>query len=408
MFVSKPFAHVHRPSRSTAALEEAAMTESGSMTWELDQEHEDFRASVRSFVDRHVRPVVDESEAAGRPPAALLKEMGNAGLLGLAVSADNGGSDGDALAITLLAEELTRASAGIAVTALVSGYMAGPHIARYGSEQQRARYLPGLIAGQTLASIAVTEPGTGSNVAGITSKATRTDAGFTLDGTKMFITNAGIADVVVVAARTGADGTGGITTFIVDTDNPGLSVGEPLRKMGWHGSDTREVVLSGCEVTEDAILGELDRGFHQIMAAFELERLTLAGMGLGHAAECIALATDYARDREAFGAPLTSLQTMRHRLAALAVEFEAAQLMTYRAAARLDAGHPESPRSVAMAKYHAALAANRIVDECVQIFGGSGFLEETPVARHYRDARVLRIGGGTDEIQLEILSKHLL
>ena len=377
-----------------------------STSWELDREHEDFRASVRSFVDRHVRPVVDEAEAAGRPPAALMKEMGNAGLLSLAMGEEDGGH-GDALAITLLSEELTRASGGIAVTALVSGYMAGPHIARFGTRAQKARYLPGLVAGESLAAIAVTEPGAGSDVARITTRASRTAGGFRLDGTKMFITNAGIADVLVVAARTGAEGHRGITTFLVDAENPGISFGAPLRKMGWHASDTREVVLSGCEVPLDAVLGELDRGFHQIMAAFELERLTLAGMGIGHAAECLALAVEHARDREAFGTPLTGLQTMRHRLSALEVELEATRLVTYRAAARHDAGHPEAARSVAMAKYHSALASNRIVDECVQVLGGSGFLEETPVARHYRDARVLRIGGGTDEIQLEILSKDL-
>ncbi|HEY0934117.1 MAG TPA: acyl-CoA dehydrogenase [Trebonia sp.] len=231
--------------------------------------------------------------------------------------------------------------------------------------------------------------------------------GYRLNGTKMFITNAGIADVFVVAARTAPDGRRGITTFIVEAGNPGLSFGRPLRKMGWHASDTREVILDNCEVTGDAVLGQLNRGFHQIMAAFQLERLNLAGMGLGHAAECLAAATDYARARQVFGAPLISLQTMRHRLAALSVELEAAQLLTYRAAARLDARHPDAAASVAKAKYHAAIAANRIVDECVQVFGGSGFLDETPVARHYRDARILRIGGGTDEIQLEILAKGL-
>lgn len=375
--------------------------------WELDQEHEDFRVSVRAFVDRQVRPVVDEAEEAGRPPAALLKEMGSAGLLGLAVPEQYGGGGGDALAATILAEELTRASGGIAVTALVSGYMSTPHIARFGTDAQRAAYLPGLVAGDKIAAIAVTEPGVGSNVAGITTRATRVDGGYQIDGTKMFITNAGIADVFVVAARTSPDGHRGITTFIVDADNPGLSLGKPLRKMGWHASDTREVIFDGCRVNDDAVLGTPGRGFHQIMAAFQLERLNLAGMGLGHAAECLQAATEYAADREVFGRSLISLQTMRHRLAALSVEFEAAQLLTYRAAARLDAGHPEAAVSVAKAKYHAALAANHIVDDCVQVFGGSGFLDETPVARHYRDARVLRIGGGTDEIQLEILAKGL-
>jgi acyl-CoA dehydrogenase/citronellyl-CoA dehydrogenase len=384
-----------------------------AMNWELDPEHEEFRASVRSFVDRHVRPVVEESEQAGRPPASLLKEMGSAGLLGLAIPEEYGGGGGDAMAICVLSEELARASGGIAVTALVSGYMSAPHIARYGTDEQRARYLPGIVAGEKISAIAVTEPGTGSDVGAITTRAEpvkrdgEAGEGFLINGTKMFITNAGIADVLVVAARTSPQGHRGITTFIIEAGTPGLSVGKPLRKMGWHGSDTREVIFSDLFVPAEAILGAEGRGFHQIMEAFQLERLTLAAMGLGHAEECLQAATVYARDREVFGASLISLQATRHRLAAASVDLEAARLLTYRAAARLDSGHPEVGKSVAMAKYHAAIAANRIVDECVQLFGGSGFLEETPVARHFRDARVLRIGGGTDEIQLEILAKGL-
>jgi len=376
-------------------------------SWELNPEHEEFRASVRAFVDRHVRPVVDESEQAGRPPAALLKEMGSAGLLGLGIPEEDGGGGGDSLAVCVLSEELARASGGIAITALVTGYMSTPHIAKFGTAGQKARYLPALIAGEKLASIAVTEPGTGSNVGGITTRATQDGDSYRLDGTKMFITNAGIADVLVVAARTGPDGHRGITTFIVEAGTPGLTLGQPLRKLGWHASDTREVVLADCLVPPEAVLGQQNQGFYQIMSAFQLERLSLAAMGVGHAEECLALATGYARDREVFGSPLISLQATRHRLAALSVELEAARVLTYRAAARLDAGHPEAARSVAIAKYHAAIAANRIIDECVQLFGGAGFLEETAVARHYRDARVLRIGGGTDEIQLEILAKDL-
>src|ERR1700742_2253984 len=215
-----------------------------SEAWELDAENEDFRASVRSFVDRQVRPVVDEAEEKGRPPAALLKEVGSAGLLGLGLPGEYRGGGGDSLASVVLSEALARASGGIAVTALVTGYMSTPHIAKFGTDAQRARYLPSLVAGEKVASIAVTEPGTGSNVGGITSRATPVDGGFRLDGTKMFITNAGIADVLIVAARTSPDGHRGVTTFLVDADNPGLSLGQPLRKMGWHGSDTREGILA--------------------------------------------------------------------------------------------------------------------------------------------------------------------
>lgn len=377
------------------------------MSWELDEEHEQFRKTCEAFVNRKVRPLVEPAEAAGAFPVELWPELGAAGMLGLVTPEEYGGSAADALAVALLAEQLARASGGIAVTALVSAYMAAPHIVRHGTAEQQAHWLPGLASGATVAAIAVTEPGTGSDVARVTTRARRSGDDFVIDGRKMYITNAGLADVLVVAARTGDAGRGGVTLFIVPAGTPGLSFGQPLRKMGWHSSDTREVLLDEVVVPASAVLGVENRGFYQIMEGFQLERVALSGMGLGHATECLDLCLEHTRQREAFGAPLTHLQTIRHRLATMDIDLQAARLLTYQAAARLDAGHPEAARTVAQAKYLSAVACNRIVDDAVQLFGGAGFAEESPVARHYRDARILRIGGGTDEIQLEILTRGM-
>jgi acyl-CoA dehydrogenase/citronellyl-CoA dehydrogenase len=380
---------------------------SDGSTFELDEAHADFAATCRAFVDKQVRPLVDDAESSGTFPDELWKQFGSAGILGLCTPEEFGGSEGDSLAVALLSEELARASGGIAISPLVSAYMAGTHLVRYGSDAQKQRWLAPIASGEAVAAIAVTEPGTGSDVAGITSRARTSDDGWILDGRKMFITNAGLADVLVVGARTGEPGHRGITLFAVEKDTPGLSFSTPLKKMGWHASDTREVVLDGVAVSRDDIVGAEGRGFYQIMDGFELERIALAGMGIGHAAECLDVSRRYVAEREAFGAPLAALQTIRHRVATMEIELEAARLVTYQAAARLDSGHPEASRSVARAKYLSAVMANRVADDAVQLFGGAGFLDESAVARHYRDVRVLRIGGGTDEIQLEIMTKGM-
>jgi acyl-CoA dehydrogenase/citronellyl-CoA dehydrogenase len=379
------------------------------VNWELDDEHEQFRSVCRRFVDRHVRPVVDDAEAAGHPPDTLLKEMGAAGLLGLLAPAEYGGTGGDCLSVIMLAEELARASGGIAITALVSAYMAGPHIARFGNAQQQARWLPGMTSGESIVAIAITEPGTGSDVAGIATTAIARDGGYLLNGQKMFITNSGIGDIIIVAAKTEpSERHAGITTFLVEPTAPGLTLSAPLRKLGWHASDTRELSFDDCWVPADAVLGKVGRGFQQIMGAFELERVALAAMGVGHAAECLDMARSYVASRTAFGAPLTSLQVVRHKIAVMTAKLEIARLYTYQSAARLDTGHPDAARSAAITKYGVPQVTSQIVDDALQLFGGSGFMEENPVARHYRDMRVLRIGGGTDEIQLEILSKDFM
>jgi alkylation response protein AidB-like acyl-CoA dehydrogenase len=379
------------------------------MSWELSPEHVAFRATCRTFTDREIRPLVDEAESNGQFPPEAFKRLGAAGLLGLCTPAEHGGTEGDSLAIALLSEELARASGGIAVTALVSAYMAGPHLVRHGSAAQQQRWLAPLAHGESICAIAVTEPQAGSDVAGMASTARPAPGGgWVLNGRKMFITNAGLADVIIIAARTDSgDRHHGVTLFVVEKGTPGMSFGRPLKKLGWHSSDTRELMLDDVTVGADAVLGTQGRGFQQIMEGFQLERVSLGAMAIGHAAECLDRAREYTRQREAFGAPLTHLQTVRHKLALMELEVDSARLMVHHAAVRLDTDHPEMLKTVAQAKYLAAVVANRVVDHAMQLFGGAGYLEETGIAMHYRDARILRVGGGTDEIQLEILTKDL-
>ena len=377
-------------------------------SFELDDDHRSFQEVCHSFVAKEMMPLVREAEAAGTFPPELWPKLAAAGLLGLGHPERYGGSGGGVLALTILSEELAHSSGGLAITPLVSSYMAAPHLARYGDEDQKQRWLVPVLAGEAVAAIAVTEPGAGSDVAGIGARARKVEGGYELRGTKMFITNAGLADVTIVAAKTDPDaGHGGITTFLVERGNPGVTLSAPLEKLGWHASDTREVVLEECFVADEAVLGTEGRGFHQIMEAFQVERLALAGMAVGLAQVALDDAIAHARERRAFGTTLSGHQTIRHRLAAAATELEAARTLTYRAAARWDADHPEAATTTAQAKLLAPQIASRVVDEALQIFGGYGFIEETPVAMHFRDARILRIGGGTDEVQLEILAKRM-
>jgi acyl-CoA dehydrogenase len=386
---------------STPTLEPTA-------TFDLDDDHRSFQEVCRTFVARECIPRVKDAEEAGTFPAELWPAMAAAGLLGLGHPEEYGGSGGGVLALTILSEELAHSSGGLAITPLVSSYMAGPHLARYGNEEQKERWLRPLLAGECVAAIAVTEPGAGSDVAGLAATATEVEGGYRLRGTKMFITNASLADVIIVAAKTDPSaGHRGITTFLVERGAEGMTLSPPLKKLGWHASDTREVAFDDCFVAADRILGEPGRGFHQIMEAFQVERISLAAMALGLGQTALDDAVAHAKERRTFGVTLSKHQTIRHRLAAASAELESARALTYQAAARWDAGHPEAATSTAMAKLIAPQVASRVVDEALQVFGGYGFIEETPVAMHFRDARILRIGGGTDEVQLEILAKRM-
>lgn len=378
-------------------------------SFELDDDHRELSEVCRTFVEREVMPLVPAAERDGTFPPELWRKLAGAGLLGLGHPEEHGGTGGGVLALAILSEALAHASGGVAITPLVSAYMAAPHLARFGTPEQRRRFLEPVLRGEAVAAIAVTEPGAGSDVAGIRSQARPDGEDWLLSGTKMFITNAGLADVLIIAARTeGADSRHqGITTFIVQREAPGLSLGAPLEKMGWHASDTREIVLEDVRVAKDCVLGAPGRAFQQIMQCFEAERVSLAGMGVGLAQAALDDAVRYARERSAFGAPISRRQAISHRLGEMATDVAAARLLTYQAAERCDQGHPDAATTVAMAKLLAARVANTVVDGAVQIFGGYGFMEETRVAMHYRDARILRIGGGTDEVQLEILAKRM-
>lgn len=376
--------------------------------FELDELHRDFQRVCRDFVTQQVLPKVEQAERTSTFPLELMPLMGRNGFLGFGFPEEAGGTGGDMLAIAILSEELGKASGGIAVTPLVSAYMAAPHLAKYGTPEQQQRYLLPITTGEKIASIGVTEPGAGSDVAGMRTTARETDGGFLINGSKLFITNGGFADIIVLGAKTDpSERHRGITMFIVEKDDPGFTVGRPLEKMGWHSSDTRELIFTDCFVPADRILGAEGRGFYQIADSFQTERITLSGMGVGLAQAAFDDALEYAKTRQAFGNEIGKYQAIRHKLADMATDIQAGRLLLYQAASKLDSGAPDALDLVAMAKLFTAKMANRVADAAVQIFGGYGFIEETRVAMHYRDARILRIGGGTDEIQQEILAKRM-
>lgn len=376
------------------------------VAFEVDDEHQEFRLTCRSFVANLVIPERDEAERRGFP-SSLWAQLAAAGLLGVGHPEEDGGSGGDFLALAILAEELSMASGGLAVTILVSSYMAAPHLARFGSAELRKRYLRPILRGECVAAIAVTEPSGGSDVANLMTTARRVDGGYMLNGSKTFITNGGIAHILLVAARTGGAGHAGITMFCIEAGTVGLTISAPLAKLGWHASDTREIAFSDCFVPDEQVVGSVGTGFRQIMQAFQGERVALAAMGVGLGQACLDEACSWARERKAFGVTISSFQAVRHRLGEMATAVASARLLTYQAASRLDSGHHGALETVAMAKLYAARVANEIADAAVQIFGGYGFMADSVVGLHYRDARVLRIGGGTDEIQLEIIAKEM-
>jgi len=367
------------------------------------------REQIRRFIEVEVVPHGDAWEEAGKVPREVFAKMGELGFLGMRYPEEYGGADLDTMASVVLAEELGRCTfGGFSADLLVHTDMASPHLANVGTPEQLARWMPGITSGKSICAVAVTEPGAGSDVAGMRTRAERDGNGWVINGTKMFITNGVHGDLFFVAAKTNteAKGSRGVTIFAVEKGTAGFTVGKKLNKTGWLCSDTAELIFDNVHVTGDHILGEVDQGFYAIMKNFQNERTVLGAMAMGEAQKAIDLTLEYVKDRPAFGGVLWDKQVIRQRLAERAAQVEAGRQLVYSAAWK-DAQGLDCVKEVSMVKAYCGDLVNKVLYDCVQFHGGMGYMRETPVERMSRDARIQAIGGGATEVMLEEIAKRL-
>jgi acyl-CoA dehydrogenase len=369
--------------------------------------HEMVRRSVRDFVKKEILLNIDDWEEQGEFPLGLYAKAGEVGILGIGYPEELGGTPGDLFFKVAASEELMRSGSGGLVAGLGSLDIAIPPIIRHGTDEQKERFVKPVLAGKKIAALGITEPSGGSDVARLRTTAVRDGDVYVVNGSKTFITSGCRADQVTCAVRTGEEGAHGISFLVIEKGTPGFSTSTKLRKMGWWASDTAELFFDDCRVPVANRIGEENQGFYIIMENFQAERLSLAIMANMTAQLALDEALRYAREREAFGKPLTAFQVTRHKLAELATLVEISREYTYRVAARMDAGIDQI-KEVSMAKNFACSVSNRVTYEAVQVFGGFGFMRGYLVERLYRDNRVLSIGGGTTEIMNEIISKLIL
>lgn len=372
----------------------------------LDESHELFRKSCQRFAREKIAPYVVEWEEAGTFPRALYRDAAQAGILGVSYPEDLGGGGGDMLHALLGIEALLEGGSSGVVASLGSLGIALPPILALGSDEQQRRFVPPVLAGEKIAALAITEPGTGSDVAGIRTRGERDGDHYVLNGSKLFITSGVRADLVSVLARTGPDAHGGLTFFVVERSMPGFSVSRALNKTGWWASDTAELAFDCVRVPVENRIGEEGSGFVALMRNFQYERLALAFYGHATAAIVLDDALAYAKERQAFGRPIVGFQVIRHKLAQMATLVNAARSFNYSVTDRVRAGE-YLVGEVSMAKNFSAEVAQKVCYEAVQIFGGMGYMRETRVERLSRDARLLPIGGGTSEIMNEVIAKQL-
>jgi acyl-CoA dehydrogenase len=384
---------------------DAAAPVSAHAAWETPERRE-LRAMVRRFTEREIVPHLEAWEDAGELPRSLHLRAGELGLLALGFP-ESAGGDGEHLDSALVAEELILAggSSGVCAGLLTHG-IAAPHIARHGSAALVDRIVRPTLRGELIGSLGITEPGTGSDVAAITTRAVRDGDDYVVTGAKTFITSGVRADYVTTAVRTGGPGHRGLSLLLVETDRPGVGRTR-LRKMGWHCSDTATITYDEVRVPATNLVGAEGSGFRQIMERFATERLSLAVQAYATAQRCVDLTIAWARGRETFGAPLSSRQVVRHRIAQMARRAVVARTYVRDVLARYEAGSDDLVAELAMAKNTAVEACDWVVDQAVQLHGGAGYLHGVEVERHYRDARILGIGGGANEIMDEVIAGRL-
>ncbi len=371
------------------------------------ESHHILRQTVAKFVEREIKPHVDEWEEAGEFPRDLYRKAAEVGLLGVAYPEEWSGFPSDIFHEVVVNEELTRCGSGGLAAGLMSHAIALPPILAMGTQEQKERFIPPVLRGEKIAALGITEPGGGSDVGNVKTRAVRDGDHYVVSGSKTMITSGTRADLVTMAVRTGGKGHREISLLVVETDSPGFSVSKKLKKMGWWASDTAELALDEVRVPVANRLGEEGAGFYGIMHNFRKERLYLSLMANITAQMALEESVKYARVREAFGKPLTGFQVTRHKLVDMATLVEISREFTYRVAAKIGAGM-NAVKEISMAKIFSAEVCDRVCHHAVQIHGGYGFMREYLVERLYRDSRILSIGGGTTEIMKEVISKIIL
>ena len=379
------------------------------MNFDLSDDHRLLQETVRDFARNEVAPVAEELDREKRFPYEIVGKLGELGLMGIPFPEEYGGAGGDSLAYTIAVEELARIDSSVAITMCAHTSLGTQPIYLFGSEEQKQTYMPDLCAGRRVGAFGLTEPEAGSDAGNTKTRAELEDGEWVVNGAKQFITNAGtdISAQVVITAVTGRsdDGTE-ISNLIVRNGTPGYEQGEPYRKMGWNASDTRPLTFTDCRVPEENLLGPRGAGFKQFLHILDVGRIGVAAMGIGLAQGALDEALKYAKERRAFGRPISKFQAIQGKLADISTEIEAARLLTYKAAYLKDQGRPFS-LTAAQAKLKSGRLAVRATEEAVQIHGGYGYIEEYPVCRFYRDAKILTIGEGTDEVQQMVIARAL-